>query len=45
MTVFSGWLYEHVDNFVSGVVGISALHSWKRKYVLMLETNIDFEKF
>ncbi|CAI5717884.1 unnamed protein product [Peronospora effusa] len=38
LCLYSGWLYERSDNFLSIASGISGLDSWKKRYALVLRT-------
>ncbi|CAI5731689.1 unnamed protein product [Peronospora destructor] len=38
LCLYSGWLYERSDNFLSIASGISGLESWKKRYALVLRT-------
>ncbi|KAE9042002.1 hypothetical protein PR003_g4203 [Phytophthora rubi] len=38
LCIYSGWLYERSDNFLSIAVGISSLDSWKKRYTMVLRT-------
>ncbi|KAG6574553.1 Ankyrin repeat-containing protein [Phytophthora cinnamomi] len=38
LCIYSGWLYERSDNFLSLASGISGLDSWKKRYAMVLRT-------
>lgn len=38
LCLYSGWLYERSDNFLSLASGISSLDSWKKRYAMVLRT-------
>ncbi|KAG7376754.1 hypothetical protein PHYPSEUDO_012779 [Phytophthora pseudosyringae] len=38
LCLYSGWLYERSDNFLSIASGISGLDSWKKRYAMVLRT-------
>ncbi|EGZ24074.1 hypothetical protein PHYSODRAFT_250287 [Phytophthora sojae] len=38
LCIYSGWLYERSDNFLSIASGISSLDSWKKRYAMVLRT-------
>ncbi|KAF4130246.1 C3HC4 type zinc finger [Phytophthora infestans] len=38
LCLYSGWLYERADNFLSIASGISGLDSWKKRYAMVLRT-------
>eukprot|EP00644_Phytophthora_capsici_P010080 jgi/Phyca11/551232/estExt2_Genewise1Plus.C_PHYCAscaffold_410078 len=39
LCLYSGWLYERSDNFLSIASGISGLDSWKKRYAMVLRTD------
>ncbi|TMW63557.1 hypothetical protein Poli38472_002498 [Pythium oligandrum] len=36
LCVYSGWLYQRTDNLLSLASGLSSLHSWKKRYCMVL---------
>ncbi|OWZ23018.1 hypothetical protein PHMEG_0002165 [Phytophthora megakarya] len=38
LCLYSGWLYERADNFLSLASGIPSLDSWKKRYAMVLRT-------
>ncbi|CEG41356.1 hypothetical protein PPTG_02341 [Plasmopara halstedii] len=38
LCLYSGWLYERADTFLSIASGISGLESWKKRYAIVLRT-------
>ncbi|KAL4160345.1 hypothetical protein PRNP1_000915 [Phytophthora ramorum] len=38
LCLYSGWLYERSDNFLSIASGFSGLDSWKKRYAMVLRT-------
>lgn len=38
LCIYSGWLYERADNFLSIASGFSGLESWKKRYAMVLRT-------
>ncbi|KAG7398731.1 hypothetical protein PHYBOEH_010573 [Phytophthora boehmeriae] len=38
LCIYSGWVYERADNFLSIASGLSSLDSWKKRYAMVLRT-------